>query len=121
MASIKFQKFYVTDGAVKARVSYSEGQIYANVKAGAAGGLLGCVTLYAQDYSDALGRVLPEQYKNDTDSQSHYFDKGRARFFPGDPLYAAALERCRQNAADDAAKQAIRAAKRSAAGAGVVA
>jgi hypothetical protein len=109
---IKFQKFYVTNGEVKAKVFYSAGQIYADVKAGSAGGLRDCVTLYAKGYDRALGKVFADLYQNDTDLMTDYFDKGSVRFFPGDELYEAALARCEQNAAESDAKYA---AKRAAA------
>jgi hypothetical protein len=92
---IKFQKHYVTNGTDKARVSYSSGEIFANVKLGAAGGLRKCVTLYAKDYK--AGRLLGpmfENYQNDTDICSDYFETGRVRLFPGDAMYDAALARC---------------------------
>ena len=104
---IKFQKFYVTDGVTKARVSYSSGPI--NVKqSDGSWGMRDCITLYAQDYDRNLGKVLPNGYQNDTDSMTDYFDQGRVRIFPGDPLYAAALARCEANDADRNARWAKR-------------
>jgi hypothetical protein len=104
--AIKFQKFYVTDGVTKARVSYSEGQIFAK---GDRTKLLDCVTLYAKDYSDKLGEIFKGRYENDTDLMTDYFDEGRVRIFPGDPLYEEAIKRARANVAD---RQARYAAKR---------
>jgi hypothetical protein len=94
--AVKFHKFYVTNGSVKARVFYSHGQIYNSVKDGVAGGLRECVTLYAKDFDSgrALAQILSAGYQNDTDLMSDYFDEGRTRLFPGDALYAAALARC---------------------------
>jgi hypothetical protein len=110
---IKFQKFYVTDGAVKAKVFYSAGQNYRDVKAGIAGGLVDTVTLYARDYDRKLGLIFKDGYQNDTDLMTDYFDQGRVRLFPGDTLYDAALARAKQNDADRAAAQAAKAAKRA--------
>ena len=94
--TIKFNKHFVTDGAVKARVFYSHGQIYNNVAAGVEGGLRECVTLYAKDFASgrALRSMIPAGYQNDTDMQSDYFDEGRVRLFPDHALYAQALARC---------------------------
>lgn len=111
--AIKFQKFYVTDGKVKARVSYSNGQIYVRQPDGT-NGLRECITLYAKDYSRALGAIFGDSYQNDTDSQTDYFDEGRVRIFPGDALYPAAKERCDLITAEYVAKQAIYTAKRAA-------
>lgn len=111
---IKFQKFYVTDGAVKAKVFYSAGQIN-RLQPDGSRKLEQCVTLYARDYERALGTLFPKAYENDTDYQSDYFDQGRVRIFPGDELYAAALARAEQNELDDKARAAAKQAKRDAA------
>lgn len=82
--NVKFMKFYVTDGKAKAKVWYSLDNRIDGRK---------CVTLYAKDYDRALGDILPECYKNDTDSQTDYFDKGKAVLFESNPLYPAARAR----------------------------
>ena len=86
---IKFQKFYVTNGEFKARVRYSATPLVDGRE---------CVTLYAKDYGHELGIVFADSphYKNETDYATDYFDKGCVRIFPDDPLYAAALARCKQ-------------------------
>ncbi len=81
---VKFQKHYVTNGTTKARAWYSLDNRADGRK---------CVTIYAKDYTGALGVVLADSYKNETDSMTDYFDKGRARLFEGHPLYAAARAR----------------------------
>lgn len=81
---IKFNKYHVTDGTTKARVFYS---ISARIDGRE------CVTLYAKDYSRSLGKIFPQEYKNDTDSMTDYFDEGRVRIFADHPLYTAALKR----------------------------
>lgn len=91
---VKLMKHYVQRGDVKARVFYSKGSIMAKTADGSRE-LRECVTLYAKDYSRALGKVFPATYVNETESQSDYFDEGHVRIFPGDPLYAEALARCR--------------------------
>jgi hypothetical protein len=95
--AVEFQKFYVTNGTTKARVHYhldnrADGQQ--------------CVTLYARDYDRALGKIIADQYVNETDTQTDYFDKGRVVLFPSNPLYAAARARAEQNDAERAAKYA---------------
>lgn len=91
--SIRFMKYYVTNGVVKAKVFYSKGKIYPDPA------LPGkeCITLYAKGYDRKLGEVFPEAYENDTDSMVDYFDEGRVRIFPDSPLYAAALARVETN------------------------
>ena len=94
-ANIKFNRFHVTNGAVKARVWYS----LDNHTSGKP-----VVTLYAKDYSRELGQIIQSGYENDTDYQSDYFDKGRVRLFETHPLYATARARAEQFRAEKAAK-----------------
>lgn len=110
---IKFQKFYVTNGSVKARVSYSEGPIN-DRQADGSFKLRECITLYARDYTATLAAVFEgtdTKYQNDTDSMTDYFDEGRVRIFPESPLYAACKARCD---AEKAAREAKARAKRPA-------
>jgi len=86
-AAVKFNRYHVTNGTTKARVSYSLDN-RADRRA--------CVTLYAKDYTGALGVVLSECYKDETDYNTDYFDKGKAVLFEGHPLYAAARARAEQ-------------------------
>lgn len=83
----KFNKHHVTNGTVRARVFYSLDNRTDGRK---------CVTLYAKDYTGALGTVLADSYTNDTDSQTDYFDTGKAVLFEDHPLYAAARARAEQ-------------------------
>lgn len=79
---IKFNKFNVTNGREKARVHYSLDNRADGRK---------CVTLYAKDYGHTLAAVIgPDDYQNDTDYQTDYFDKGRTVLFEGHHLYEAA-------------------------------
>lgn len=82
---IKFQKFYVTDGAIKARVWYKiDGRTDGRSS----------VTLYAKDYDGNLGKIFPgDEYQNNTDLMTDYFEKGRVVLFAGHKLYPAALLR----------------------------
>lgn len=85
-ATIKLNKFNVTNGTEKARVWY-----HASERQGAK-----AVVIYAKDYGHALGRVFSEagaDYRNDTDTMTDYFDKGQVVLKEGHPLYAKALER----------------------------
>lgn len=81
---IKFNKYHVTNGQVKARVFYSIGARTDGRKA---------VTIYARDYSRSLGKIFGSIYQNDTDSQTDYFDEGHVTLFEDHPLYEAAKER----------------------------
>ena len=78
---VKFNKYHVTNGTVKARVHYSLDNHVSGRKV---------VTLYAKDYDWSLGKVFDGEYQNDSDLQSDYFDKGRVRLFEDHPMYAAA-------------------------------
>jgi hypothetical protein len=75
-----------------------------------------CVTIYSKDYNRALGRVFADVggYKNDTDTQTDYFDKGSVTIYEDSPLYAIARARANLNDAKREAKQAIRDAARAA-------
>jgi len=85
---LKFNKHYVTDGTTKARVFYSLDNRIDGRK---------CVTLYAKDYSNALGKLLLDSYRNETDLITDYFEKGRAVLFEDNPLYSAARARAELN------------------------
>ncbi len=88
---VKFNKHHVTDGTTKARVFYSLDNRTDGRK---------CVTLYHRDYTDALfavlGSTLGENYRDDTDFQTDYFEKGRAVIFEAHPLYVAARTRAEE-------------------------
>jgi hypothetical protein len=88
---IRFMKHYVTNGAIKARVDYNAHRMVSTGQE--------CVTIYAKDYRDGrnLAEVFSdrqEEYENNTDYQTDYFEKGRIRILASSPLYAAALARC---------------------------
>jgi hypothetical protein len=85
---IKFNKYNVTNGKVKARVHYSIGNRLDGRN---------CVTIYAKDYDRALGEIFADIYKNDTDLMTDYFDKGRVNLFENHPLYIAARKRAAAN------------------------
>lgn len=84
---VKFQKHYVTNGSVKARVWYGLDNRTDGRR---------CVTLYSKDYGHQLAEVIPTGYENDSDMMTDYFDKGRVRLFENHPLYAAARARAEQ-------------------------
>jgi len=99
---IKFNKFNVTNGTLKARVSYSLDNRMDGRK---------CVTIYAKDYNRDLGRMLPEEYFNDTDASTDYFEMGRVVLFETSPHYDAARAAALGKLADDAARFAVNRAK----------
>lgn len=78
---VKFNRYHVTNGTTKARVHYALDNRVDGRK---------CVTIYAKDYTDALGVIFSEGYINDTELQTDYFDKGRVVLFEGHELYLAA-------------------------------
>lgn len=82
---IKFNKHNVTDTEtkIKARVLYSLDNRVDGRK---------CVTIYAKDYDRSLGKIFNE-YENDTDTMTDYFDAGRVILFEDHPLYKQARER----------------------------
>jgi hypothetical protein len=81
---IKFNKFNVTNGTDKARVFYSQ---YTRTDGQE------CVVLYSKDYDRALGRIFSDEYVNNTDSMTDYFERGQVVLLAGHPLYAAAAAR----------------------------
>lgn len=84
---IKFNKYNVTDSdsKLKARIFYSAGKLINDDR--------NCVTLYAKDYGNDLGKIFSGDYENNSDSQTDYFEQGHVRIFEDSPLYAAALAR----------------------------
>ena len=85
---IKFQKHYVTNGTIKARVSYRHfNLITEDVMA---------VTLYAKSFEDGrnLGKILSSEYENNSEPMTDYFEQGHARIKSTNPLYEAAKLRC---------------------------
>lgn len=99
---MKFNKHHVTNGTIKVKVSYhldnrSDGRQ--------------CVTLYAKEYDRNLGVLFPEQYVNNTDSQTDYFEKGRVVLFPDHAFYAHARQRAMTNDAEWRIKAEQRRAK----------
>lgn len=95
--NVKFNKYNVTNGTEKARVTYSlDNRIDGRT----------CVTIYAKDYGHALGRILEDGYRNDSDSMSDYFESGRVVMFEGHPLYTAARARAEAEVAAWSAKYA---------------
>ncbi len=84
---IKFNKYHVTDGKLKARVWYALDNRTDGRK---------CVTIYAKDYTNPLHEIFANsgaEYKNDTDLQSDYHEKGRIVLFEDNPLYVEARKR----------------------------
>lgn len=80
---IKFNKFNVTNGEIKARVSYSlDGRIDGKL----------CVCIDAKDYNRNLGNLFKESYINNSDSMSDYFETGTVYLLEVHPLYKIARE-----------------------------
>lgn len=83
---IKLMKHYVTDGKIKAKVFYSAAILINDTRR--------CVTIYAKDYSDDLQKIFGNEYQNDTDMMTDYFEKGKVRIFESNKLFDSALSRC---------------------------
>lgn len=81
--TIKFNKYNVTNGTLKARVHYALDNRIDGRKV---------VTIYAKDWQSghALSEMLTEVYENNTDLLSDYYEKGTVRLFENNPLYATA-------------------------------
>ncbi len=113
--AVRFMKHYVTDGVTKARVSYHASKAWTNHKGEV---VAAHVSLYAKDYEagDQISKLF-DQYENNTDSQTDYFETGTVRIADTDPLYASALARAEQNETEWQAHRAKveekRAAKRA--------
>jgi hypothetical protein len=90
---IKFNKHNVTNGTVKARVTYSAFKMVSTGEE--------CVTIYAKDWMSGrvLGAIFDAEYENNSDMMTDYFEKGRVRILKGNPLYAAAYQRATSGAA----------------------
>ena len=82
--AMKFNKHHVTDGETKARCFYSLDNRVDGRK---------CVTIYAKDFRGGLGRMFDDEYRNETDSQTDYFDKGKVVLFEDHPQYEVARKR----------------------------
>lgn len=85
---IKFQKYYVTNGEIKARIFYSISSRADKREA---------INLYAKDYDSRLGKIFTNEYKNESDLMTDYFDQGHVTLFSDHPLYPAALKRIMSN------------------------
>ncbi len=79
--TIKFNKYHVTDGTTKARVSYSLDNRIDGRKV---------VTMYAKDYDHSLGAIFTAEAENETDSMTDYFETDTVRLFEDHPLYGVA-------------------------------
>ena len=81
---IKFNKYHVTDGIEKARCFYSLDNRADRRE---------CVTIFAKDFGHALDNIFPDDYHNDTDMMTDYFDKGHVDLFEDHPEYEKARAR----------------------------
>lgn len=79
--TIKFNKFNISDGINKSRVHYSVDNRIDNRK---------CVTIYAKDYENSLHILFADDYANNTDTMTDYFEKGRVVLFEDHAEYAKA-------------------------------
>lgn len=101
-STIRFMQYYVTNGAHKARISYSVDNRVDERK---------CVTLYARDCLESLAPIFGNLTVNNTDSMTDYFEKDRVTLFEDSPHYAAARKTAEAVSAKYAAKSAAKWAK----------
>lgn len=83
MANIKFQKFALIVDGKRIPVRYSLGSYTKE-----SGLPVGTITIYAKGYGSQLPSEL--NVSNDSDSQSDYFDKDKARILPNSKYYSEA-------------------------------
>lgn len=81
--TIKFNKFNITDGKIKARVHYSLGQIIGDSR--------DCITIYAKDFNNSLQQIF-KNAQNDSNLIIDYFEKSRVRIFNDNPIYQQILK-----------------------------
>jgi len=81
---MKFNKYNITSGTAKVRVHYVADNRIDGRK---------CVTLYAKDYGHGLGELFYDDYKNETDTSTDYFETGRVVLFETHQHYSAARMR----------------------------
>lgn len=103
---IKFNKYNVTDTntKVKAKVLYSLDNRVDGRK---------CVTIYAKDYTRNLGELF-DNYTNETDTMTDYFDQGHIDLFEDSPYYVEARKRAERNEVEFALAYEKKLAKRAA-------
>ena len=83
---IKFNKYNVTDTTTKQknRVHYSvDNRIYGR----------SCVTIYAKDYTNTLAEMFNDDFIDNTDYMTDYFEKGKVVIFESNPHYESARNR----------------------------
>lgn len=85
-SNIKFLQHAVSDGKVKIKVWYST---FSDDS----------VSIMADEYGANLGKLFPNMVKNDTDSQTDYFEKDTVRIFSTSPYYKLVLGRLKVNGA----------------------
>ena len=74
---IRFLKHAIKHNEKRIKVRYSDGKLLHHPK--------GTITIYAKEY----GQQLPEELnpENETEIQTDYFDKDKARILPGSKYY----------------------------------
>lgn len=77
MTNIRFLKHAIVVDGKRIKVWYSTGKLFHHPE--------GTITIYAKDY----GRQFPSELspENDTELQTDYFDKDKARIVPGSKYY----------------------------------
>lgn len=86
--NIKFNKYHVTNGDIKAKVFYSLDGRFDGKK---------CVTLYAKECNKNLGKIFKSEFIDESDFRSDYFDNGKVCIFENNPFYSFARKRAEEN------------------------
>lgn len=84
MKTLQFNKYYVTDGINKARVSYSPHIMRSNNKK--------CITLYEKGYDKSFTDVF-DSFEDDTDIMTDYFDTRKVRITEDMKEFSPLLEK----------------------------
>lgn len=91
---IKFLTYGIVHEGKKVRAHYSEGSYTKESKIPK-----GTITIYAKDYSARLPKELNPE--NDSDMQTDYFEKDRARITPNSPYFNDVLKALKKVKAKD--------------------
>lgn len=100
VGGVRAMRHYMTDGNVKVKVRYHASTDY---KTGQP-----VVWVHQQEYGYELFSMLGDVCRNETDTQTDYFDKTSAKLTPAHPMYAECLKRAQENDAAWKERQAKR-------------
>jgi len=88
MNQIKFRKYYVTDGVIKAKVFYHIEKSCSEITK---------VFICEYYYTSGLRKIFPDLYENNTDSLVDYYETGSVTLTKDHVLFESALEAALKN------------------------